>query len=79
MEPKSLYIGLWIPKQDFIWQDPVPVADYKQVSTQDVSQLKQEIISSGLTNQELIRTAWDATSTYHKLTIEVVQMVQELL
>lgn len=66
MGPKSRYIGPWIPKQDFIWQDPVPVADYKQVSTQDIAQLKQDIANSGLTNQQLIKTAWDSASTYRK-------------
>ncbi|WP_150466918.1 catalase/peroxidase HPI [Francisella sp. SYW-9] len=66
MGPKSRYIGPWIPEQNFIWQDPVPKADYKQISNQDVTQLKQNIISSGLTNQQLIRTAWDSASTYRK-------------
>ncbi|QIW10510.1 catalase/peroxidase HPI [Francisella sp. LA112445] len=66
MGPKSRYIGPWIPEQNFIWQDPVPKADYKQVSTQDIAQLKQDIISSGLTNQQIIRTAWDSASTYRK-------------
>ncbi|MED7818396.1 MULTISPECIES: catalase/peroxidase HPI [unclassified Francisella] len=66
MGPKSRYMGPWIPKQDFIWQDPVPVADYKQVSTQDIAQLKQDIANSGLTNQQLIKTAWDSASTYRK-------------
>lgn len=66
MGPKSRYIGPWIPEQNFIWQDPVPVADYKQVSAQDIAQLKQDIINSGLTNQQLIRTAWDSASTYRK-------------
>ncbi|API87147.1 catalase/peroxidase HPI [Francisella uliginis] len=66
MGPKSRYIGPWIPEQNFIWQDPVPKADYKQVSTQDIAQLKQDIIGSGLTNQQLIKTAWDSASTYRK-------------
>ncbi|AKE21677.1 peroxidase family protein (plasmid) [Francisella tularensis subsp. tularensis str. SCHU S4 substr. NR-28534] len=66
MGPKSRYIGPWIPEQNFIWQDPVPAADYKQVSTQDIAQLEQDIINSGLTNQQLIKTAWDSASTYRK-------------
>lgn len=66
MGPKSRYMGPWIPEQNFIWQDPIPAADYKQVSAQSIEQLKQDIINSGLTNQELIRTAWDAASTFRK-------------
>ena len=66
MGPKSRYMGPWIPEQNFIWQDPVPAADYKQVSAQNIKQLKQDIINSGLTNQELIRTAWGAASTFRK-------------
>ncbi|MFC4892475.1 catalase/peroxidase HPI [Pseudofrancisella aestuarii] len=66
MGPKSRYIGPWIPQQNFIWQDPVPKADYKQVSQQDIEQLKQDIINSGLTNSKLVKTAWASASTYRK-------------
>ncbi|MDE4951118.1 catalase-peroxidase, partial [Francisella tularensis subsp. holarctica] len=45
---------------------PVPAADYKQVSTQQIAQREQHIINSGLTNQQLIKTAWDSASTYRK-------------
>ncbi|MDE4970008.1 catalase-peroxidase, partial [Francisella tularensis subsp. holarctica] len=64
--PKSRYIGPWIPDQNFILQDPVPAEDYKQVYTQDIAQLEQDIINSGLTNQKLIKTAWDSAYTYRK-------------
>lgn len=66
MGPKSRYMGPWIPQQDFIWQDPLPKANYKQVSPQDIAQLKKDILSSGLTNSQLVRTAWDSASTYRK-------------
>lgn len=66
MGPKSRYIGPWIPKENFIWQDPVPKADYKQVSAQDIEQLKKAILSSGLTTHELVETAWASASTYRK-------------
>lgn len=66
MGPTSRYMGSWTPKQTFVWQDPVPVADYKQVSDQDVSKLKEEIAKSGLSVQQLIKTAWASASTYRK-------------
>ena len=66
MGPKSRYMGPWAPQQEFIWQDPVPKAEYKQVSHQDVAQLKKAIMSSGLTIDERVKTAWASASTYRK-------------
>ncbi len=66
MGPKSRYMGPWIPAQNFIWQDPVPVADYKQVSAKDIMQLKKDIANSGLTTAELVKTAWNSASSYRK-------------
>ena len=66
MGPKSRYMGPWVPKTDFIWQDPVPKANYKQVSQQDIAQLKKDILSSGLTVNDLVKTAWASASTYRK-------------
>jgi catalase-peroxidase len=66
MGPKSRYMGPWIPAQNFIWQDPVPVADYKQVSAKDITQLKKDIANSGLTTAELVKTAWNSASSYRK-------------
>lgn len=66
MGPKSRYMGPWIPQEDFIWQDPIPKADYKQISQSDIEQLKKNIINSGLTNKELVKTAWASASTYRK-------------
>ncbi len=62
--PKSRYIGSEIPAQDFIWQDPVPAADYKVIDAGDVTRLKKQILASGLTVPELVRTAWASASTY---------------
>ncbi len=66
MGPTSRYMGSWAPKQTFIWQDPVPVADYKQVSEKDIAKLEEMIAKSGLSKQQLIKTAWDSASTYRK-------------
>ena len=66
MGPTSRYMGSWAPKQTFVWQDPVPVADYKQVSEQDVAKLKEAIAKSGLSVQQLVKTAWASASTYRK-------------
>jgi catalase-peroxidase len=66
MGPKSRYMGPWIPTQNFIWQDPVPAADYKQVSAKDITQLKKDIANSGLTTAELVKTAWNSASSYRK-------------
>lgn len=66
MGPRSRYMGPWIPQQTFIWQDPVPVANYKQVSPADIKQLQQAILKSGLSTSELVKTAWASASTYRK-------------
>ena len=64
MGPRSRYLGPWVPKEVFVWQDPVPPVDYKLVSQQDVVALKSEILKSGLTVSELVQTAWASASTY---------------
>ena len=66
MGPKSRYMGPWVPSQDFIWQDPTTKANYKQVSSADVEQLKKAILSSGLSNSDLVKTAWASASSYRK-------------
>ncbi len=64
MGPKALHIGPEVPKEDFIWQDPLPVANYKIVEAIDVQNLKSQILSSGLTTSELASTAWASASTF---------------
>lgn len=66
MGPKSRYMGPWIPGQDFIWQDPTPKANYKQISEADISQLKNIILKSGISDSDLVKTAWASASTYRK-------------
>lgn len=64
MGPKSTYIGPEIPKEDFIWQDPIPALNHKLVNDAQIAELKKAILNSGLTIQELVSTAWASASTY---------------
>lgn len=61
--PKSRYLGADAPKEDLIWQDPVPTVDYK-LSDSELEELKTKILNSGLTRTELINTAWDSARTF---------------
>jgi catalase-peroxidase len=62
--PKARYVGSEVPKEDLIWQDPLPKAEYKPVDAKDVAALKAKILSSGLTVPELVRTAWAAAASF---------------
>jgi catalase-peroxidase len=64
MGPKSRYIGPEVPKEDLIWQDPIPAVDHKLVDDKDIAELKSKILSSGLTISELVTSAWASASTY---------------
>ena len=64
MGPRARYLGKRVPKEEMIWQDPVPVVDHPLVDDTDVSTLKAEILASGLTCVELVRTAWASASTF---------------
>lgn len=64
MGPKSTYLGPEIPKENFIWQDPIPARNHKLISRYDIANLEKAIVASGLTAEELITTAWASASTY---------------
>ncbi|MBN7795063.1 catalase/peroxidase HPI [Parahaliea mediterranea] len=64
MGPTSRYLGDWAPKETFIWQDPVPAADYKQVSDRDIKKLKAAILDTGLSTSDLVKTAWASAASY---------------
>jgi len=64
MGPSSRYLGADVPKEEFIWQDPIPKLDHKLITEQDAATLKAEILKSGLTVPELVRTAWASASTF---------------
>lgn len=64
MGPKSCYIGPYVPREEFIWQDPLPTRDYELIDEEDIEQLKERILRSGLSISELVYTAWSSASTY---------------
>jgi catalase-peroxidase len=64
MGPKARYLGPEVPKEELIWQDPVPAVDHPPVSARDVAALKEMIASSGLSVSQLVQTAWASASTY---------------
>lgn len=64
MGPTSRYLGDLVPDQEFAWQDPVPAVDHQLISSQDIAQLKADVLESGLTVPQLVRTAWASASTY---------------
>lgn len=61
--PKTRYLGADVPKEDLIWQDPVPKATH-QLSDTEITELKAKILSSGLSISELVATAWDSARTF---------------
>jgi len=61
--PKSRYLGTDVPKEDLIWQDPIPTVDYT-LSDAEISDLKKQLLNSGLTKTDLINTAWDSARTF---------------
>jgi len=64
MGPRSTYLGPEAPKEDFIWQDPIPELNHGLVSSSDISLLKKTILNSGLSVSELVSTAWASASTF---------------
>lgn len=64
MGPRSTYIGPEIPKEDLIWQDPIPALNHKLVDANDIKNLKSSILKSGLSISEMVSTAWASASTY---------------
>ncbi len=64
MGPISRYLGPEVPAEELIWQDPVPVAQYEQIDEQDIEELKEKILSSGLTISQIVSTAWESASTF---------------
>ncbi|WNJ90546.1 catalase/peroxidase HPI [Bosea sp. 685] len=62
--PRSRYLGPEVPREELIWQDPVPAVDHPLVNDADVAALKAKIAASGLTVSELVGTAWASASTF---------------
>ncbi len=64
MGPRSRYLGPEVPKEELVWQDPVPAVDHPLVEAADIATLKQKIAASGLSVSELVSTAWASASTF---------------
>lgn len=64
MGPKTRYLGPEVPEEDLIWQDPIPEVTHELVDDKDIADLKEKILSSGLSVSELVSTAWASASTY---------------
>ncbi|MEN2489385.1 catalase/peroxidase HPI [Flavobacterium sp. B11] len=64
MGPKTLYLGSEVPAEELLWQDPIPEVNHTLIDDQDVAQLKEKILNSGLSISQLVSTAWASASTF---------------
>jgi catalase-peroxidase len=64
MGPRARYLGSEVPREDLIWQDPVPAVDHPLIDDRDAAALKSKILASGLSVPELVRTAWAAAASF---------------
>ena len=64
MGPKTTYLGKEAPKDDLIWQDPIPAVNHELINQKDIQDLKLKISNSGLSISEMVSTAWASASTY---------------
>jgi catalase-peroxidase len=64
MGPRSRYLGPEVPKEELIWQDPIPKVDHPLIDDKDATALKAKVLASGLSVTDLVRTGWASSSTY---------------
>ena len=64
MGPRERYLGPLVPREELIWQDPIPAVDHPLVDERDVAALKAKVLASSLTPAELVGTAWASASTF---------------
>jgi catalase-peroxidase len=64
MGPVARYLGPLVPKEVLIWQDPVPAVDHELINDQDIDALKAKVTSSGLSDAELVTTAWASAASF---------------
>ncbi len=64
MGPRARYLGPEVPAEELIWQDPIPEATYEMIDSQDIEELKKQILASGLSVSRLVATAWASASTF---------------
>ena len=64
MGPRGRYVGADVPKEELVWQDPIPAIDHPLIDAADIASLKGKILTSGLTVSELVRTAWGSAASF---------------
>jgi catalase-peroxidase len=64
MGPRVRYLGPDVPKEELLWQDPIPAVDHKLIDATAIAALKSEVLASGLSVAELVSTAWASASTF---------------
>ena len=64
MGPRARYIGDDVPQEALLWQDPVPAVNHELINDADIASLKADILDSGLTIPELVRTAWASAASF---------------
>jgi len=64
MGPRARYLGPEVPKEELIWQDPIPAANHPLIDANDIAALKSKILAAGLSISELVSTAWASASTF---------------
>jgi catalase-peroxidase len=64
MGPKVRYLGPLVPQEELLWQDPIPAVDHPLIDENDIRSLKQTLLASGLSTQQLVKTAWASASTF---------------
>jgi catalase-peroxidase len=64
MGPRARYLGPEVPKEELIWQDPIPAVNHKLIGEKEVAVLKAKILASGLSISQLVSTAWASASTF---------------
>jgi catalase-peroxidase len=64
MGPRARYLGPEVPREELIWQDPIPTVNHPLIDAQDIAALKTKILASGLSISQLVFTAWSSASTF---------------
>jgi catalase-peroxidase len=64
MGPVARYLGPLVPKEELLWQDPIPAVDHPLIDAQDIAALKTRLRASGLSNAQLVTTAWASATTF---------------
>jgi len=64
MGPRTRYLGPEVPKEELIWQDPIPAVNHKLIGAKEIADLKKGILASKLSVAQLVTTAWASASTF---------------